>query len=71
MGPIGAEMAQALSRFGIQVVAFGGSQAIAGLTDPQVIAVATDLFGREFPLHLGEKAELSLVGEGVQVRSGK
>ena len=71
MGPIGAEMAQALSRLGIQVVAFGGSQAIAGLTDPQVIAVATDLLGREFPLHLGEKAELSRVGEGVQVRAGK
>ena len=70
MGPNGAEMAQALSRLGIKVVAFGGSQAIAGLTDPQVIAVATDLLGREFPLHLGEKAELSMVGEGVQVRAG-
>ncbi|WP_292996514.1 dihydrolipoyl dehydrogenase [Nitrosomonas sp.] len=71
MGPIGAEMAQAISRLGIQVVAFGGSQAIAGLTDPQVIAVATDLLGSEFPLYLGEKAELSRVGEGVQVRAGK
>lgn len=69
MGPIGAEMAQALSRLGIQVMAFGG-KAIAGLTDPQVIAVAADLFKKEFPLHLGEKAELSLVGEGVQVRAG-
>ncbi|NBQ69245.1 MAG: dihydrolipoyl dehydrogenase, partial [Nitrosomonadaceae bacterium] len=57
MGPIGAEMAQALSRLGIQVVAFGG-KAIAGLTDPQVIAVAADLFKKEFPLHMGEKAEL-------------
>ncbi len=70
MGPIGTEMTQALSRLGIHVEAFGSSPAIAGLTDPQVIAVATDLFRREFPLHLGEKAELSLVSEGVQVRAG-
>lgn len=69
MGPIGAEMAQALSRLGIQVAAFGG-KAIAGLTDPQVITVADDLFKKEFPLHLGEKAELSLVKDGVQVRAG-
>lgn len=69
MGPIGAEMAQALSRLGIQVVAFGG-KAIAGLTDPQVIAVAADLFKKEFPLHMGEKAELNLVKDGVQVRAG-
>ncbi|MDV6348294.1 dihydrolipoyl dehydrogenase [Nitrosomonas sp. Is35] len=69
MGPIGAEMAQALSRLGIQVAAFGG-KAIAGLTDPQVIAVAADLFKKEFPLHMGEKAELSLVKDGVQVRAG-
>ncbi|SDZ08310.1 dihydrolipoyl dehydrogenase [Nitrosomonas sp. Nm58] len=70
MGPIGVEMAQALSRLGIKVAAFSGSQTVAGLTDPQVIAVATDLLGREFPLHLGEKAELSAVSDGVQVHAG-
>ena len=70
MGPIGAEMAQALLRLGIQVVALGGNQTIAGSTDPQVIAVAADLFKKEFPLHLGEKAELSLVSDGVKVRAG-
>lgn len=69
MGSIGTEMAQALSRLGIKVVAFGGNQ-IAGLTDPQVVAVASDLLGREFPLHLGKKAELQLVQKGVQVRAG-
>ncbi len=69
MGFIGVEMAQALSRFGIKVTAFGGNQ-FAGLTDPQVIATATDLLGKEFPLHLGEKANLNLVHEGIQVRAG-
>ncbi|PXX17712.1 dihydrolipoamide dehydrogenase [Nitrosomonas ureae] len=69
MGFIGVEMAQALSRFGIKVTAFGGNQ-FAGLTDPQVIARATDLLGKEFPLHLGKKANLNLVHEGIQVRAG-
>ncbi|MBY0473872.1 MAG: dihydrolipoyl dehydrogenase [Nitrosomonas sp.] len=69
MGSIGAEMAQALSRLGIKVTAFGGNQ-FAGLTDPQVITTATDLLGRELPLHMGNKAELNLVHKGVQVRAG-
>ncbi|WP_295625011.1 dihydrolipoyl dehydrogenase [uncultured Nitrosomonas sp.] len=69
MGSIGAEMAQALSRLGIKVTAFGGNQ-FAGLTDPQVITTATDLLGKELPLHMGNKAELNLVHKGVQVRAG-
>lgn len=70
MGPIGVEMAQALSRLGIDVVGFAGSQTIAGLTDPQVNAVAIELLGREFSLNLGEKAELTAVSEGLRVRAG-
>lgn len=67
MGPIGIEMAQALSRLGIEVVGFGSRPTIAGLTDPQVNAVAIELLGREFSLHLGEKAELTAAGEGLKV----
>lgn len=70
MGPIGIEMAQALSRLGIEVIGFGGSQTIAGLTDPQVNAVAVELLRREFSLNLGEKAELSVISDGLQVRTG-
>jgi dihydrolipoamide dehydrogenase len=58
LGPIGIEMAQALSRFGIDVVAFGAKTTIAGLSDPRVNAAAINLLRREFPLHLGEKADL-------------
>lgn len=71
MGPIGIEMAQALSRLGIDVVAFGSSHTVAGLTDPQVNAVATELLRREFPLYLGERAELTVVNEGLLVRAGR
>ncbi|MBP6057368.1 MAG: dihydrolipoyl dehydrogenase [Nitrosomonas sp.] len=70
MGPIGVEMAQALSRLGIQVTAFSRGQTVAGLTDPQVNAVAAELLTREFQLYLGDKADLSIVNGGVQVSAG-
>jgi dihydrolipoamide dehydrogenase len=74
LGPIGIEMAQALSRLGIDVVAFGAKTTIAGLSDPRVNAVAINLLRQEFPLHLGEKADLDAAvinggeGSGVRVR---
>ncbi|SFE52873.1 dihydrolipoyl dehydrogenase [Nitrosomonas sp. Nm166] len=58
MGPIGVEMAQALSRLGIKVAGFGSNKLIGGLSDPRINQVAVDLLSQEFPLHLGEKAEL-------------
>lgn len=71
MGPVGIEMAQALSRLGIDVVGFGGNQIIAGLTDPHVNAVTINLLRREFSLNLGEKAELTAVNDGLRVQAGK
>lgn len=70
LGPIGVEMAQALSRLGVEVTAFGENNTIAGLSDPQINAVARELLEREFPLYLGGKADLDAVDEGVRVRSG-
>jgi dihydrolipoamide dehydrogenase len=72
-GPIGIEMAQALSRLGIDIVAFGAEITIAGLSDTRVNAVAIDLLRREFTLHLGERANLDTgvidgAGGGLQVR---
>ena len=43
LGPIGIEMAQSLSRLGIEVVAFGAGTNIAGLSDPRVNTTAIDL----------------------------
>lgn len=71
MGPIGVEMAQALSRLGINVVAFNSSQTVAGLSDPKVNTVAIELLEREFPMHLGDKADLKILNNGVRVCAGK
>jgi dihydrolipoamide dehydrogenase len=70
LGPIGVEMAQALSRLGVDVVAFSESTTVAGLTDPGVNTVAAELLRHEFPLHLGEKAHLDIFDSSVGVTAG-
>ena len=70
LGPVGAEMAQALSRLGVDVVAFDQKTVIAGLKDPSVNAVAIELLKQEFPVHLGQKADLHASKGGMQVRAG-
>jgi dihydrolipoamide dehydrogenase len=70
-GALGAELAQALRRLGLDVVALGDARAVAGLTDPVVNAMAVEVLRRELPVHLGDKAELSSQGAGVRVRAGR
>nr|WP_074905227.1 dihydrolipoyl dehydrogenase [Nitrosomonas communis] len=67
-GPIGVEMAQALARLGVKVTAFGSNKLIGGLTDPHINEVALDLLSQEFPLYLGERAEVVLEPEENCVR---
>lgn len=71
LGPLGAELAQALSRLGVSVTAFGGTPLVAGLTDPQVNNVALESLSREFSIYLGTDAELTATATGVRVRSGQ
>lgn len=71
MGPLGIEMAQALSRLGIKIVGFGGNELIGGLSDPEVNQVAVALLSQEFPMHLGEKVDLSSEsGQGIRIQAG-
>jgi dihydrolipoamide dehydrogenase len=60
LGPVGVEMAQALSRLGINVTAFSKNKNIARLSDPKVNAATIDLLDKEFSLLLGEKADLRM-----------
>lgn len=70
LGPIGIEMALALSRLGVEVTAFGKSDRLAGLTDPAVYRALQTSLDREFTIHTGADAELSASKEGVCVRAG-
>src|SRR5690606_25218444 len=64
-GAIGAEIAQALSRLGIEVTAFGSSERLAGSTDPVVNAALFASMRQEFALHLGAPAVVSEGDDGA------
>ncbi|MDZ7780553.1 MAG: dihydrolipoyl dehydrogenase [Gemmatimonadota bacterium] len=67
LGAVGVEMAQALSRLGVEVAGFDALESLAGLSDPEVSAAFREALGREFPVHLGAPAELSEVDGGIAV----
>ncbi|MCC6915687.1 dihydrolipoyl dehydrogenase [Nitrosomonas sp.] len=60
MGPVGLEMAQALSRLGVHVTGFGSHAMIGGITDPLVNQIAVSLLSDEFPLYLGARANVAI-----------
>jgi dihydrolipoamide dehydrogenase len=70
LGSIGLEIGQALSRLGVDVTGVDMLDRVAKLNDPVVNAMAIDVIGREFPLWLGEAAQLEKTDAGVRVRSG-
>ncbi|HQU99382.1 MAG TPA: dihydrolipoyl dehydrogenase [Nitrosomonas sp.] len=71
MGPIGVEMAQALSRLGIQVSAFGSRNTIAGISDPEINETAIQLLQKEFPIYLGSRADVVTDHKKIQITAGK
>lgn len=69
MGAIGIEMAQALSRLGIEVTGFDSGCRLAGLTDESVNATLGALLRREFAVQCGSAAELFEAPDGIGIRS--
>lgn len=70
IGAIGVEMAQALSRLGLEVHGFDGAQGMAGIGDERVADTLTDALGAEFAVHLGVEVDLAEVERGVEIRWG-
>jgi len=70
LGAVGAEMAQALARIGLEVSGFDALERIAGLTDPTVSDAAVAALREDFAVHLGAAAELVKDGGGVRVHAG-
>ena len=71
LGVIGLELGQSMHRLGCNVVGIDMQEAIGGLSDPAVIASATDILGKEFPLWLGHGAEISEGSDGkLKVTAG-
>jgi dihydrolipoamide dehydrogenase len=71
LGTIGLELGQSLHRLGVQVTGFDQLRSIAGIRDPEVSQAAIDIIGKEFPLHLGEAAEISEQGERLRITAGE
>ncbi|WP_291988552.1 dihydrolipoyl dehydrogenase [Candidatus Accumulibacter sp. ACC007] len=70
LGAIGIEIAQALSRLGVEVTGFGANPRLAGLSDEAVDLTLRELLDKEFAFHTSASAELSPAADGIEVRSG-
>jgi dihydrolipoamide dehydrogenase len=71
LGVIGLELGQSLHRLGVDVVGVDMAETIGGLTDPEVNKSAIDIIGKEFPLWLGNAAELGDGADGkLRVSAG-
>lgn len=67
LGIIGLELGQALSRLGVEVIGFELANTIGGLSSPKVIKKAIKYVSKEFPIYLGEAADLEATEKGVKV----
>lgn len=70
LGAIGLEMGLAMQRLGIEVVGADMADAIGGIRDPEVAKYALEAFSDNFPMHLGESANLEADEQGVALISG-
>lgn len=70
LGAIGLEIAQALSRLGLNVTAFGSQTMLAGLSEQRVNQALMASLQKEFALELGEQAALTKTDTGIRVSCG-
>lgn len=70
LGPLGVEIAQALARLGVEVIAFATGNTVAGLSDPAINDALLARLRDEFIVNVGDKAELREVAGGIQVTNG-
>jgi dihydrolipoamide dehydrogenase len=72
MGTIGLELGQSLHRLGIEVSGFDQLETLGGAQDPEVCACAREILGKDFPIHLGHRAEISEAGDGrLRISAGE
>lgn len=67
LGPVGVELAQALSHLGLDVAGFDAAECVAGISDPEIARSAAEILSRDIALHLGKSAELSDSGAEIVV----
>ncbi len=70
LGPVGAELGQALAQLGVRVTACNRSRHVGGLSDPAVNDAAVAELERSMTLRLGAEARLEAADSGVRVIAG-
>ncbi len=70
LGVIGLELGQTLHRLGVAVTGVDRLEVIGGLQDAVVNRTAIDILGKEFPLWLGQTAEVREEGDKLRVTCG-
>lgn len=67
LGAIGLELAQALSRLGHEVTAYGSSERLAMLSDDSVNTALLSSLQSEFSIYTGRKVELEACEAGIRI----
>ena len=66
-GAIGLELAQAMSRLGVETVLFDQGDTLGGARDSDVQAAVVNIIGEELPLHLGVDLNVEKLDGRVQL----
>lgn len=67
LGAIGLELAQAIARLGVEVIAFGRSARLGGLSDPELNETFRELLSRELTLVSNPVTGVRQAGQGVEI----
>lgn len=70
LGIIGLELGQALSRLGVEVIGIEMAPSLTCVRSPQAAKKLNELVSKEFPVYLGQAAQLENTKSGVQVLLG-
>lgn len=71
LGIIGLELGQALSRIGVEVVGIEMAPSLTCVRSPQAAEKLLELISEEFPVYLGQAAQLENTETGVKVILGE
>lgn len=71
LGVIGLEIGQALARLDVTVTGVDMAEQIGGIEDPEIHQSVVETLSREFPLWLGQAADVTEDGEMLRVTAGE
>jgi len=69
LGAVGLELGLALRRLGFNISGFDETHMIGGLEDPEVNQTAVEIFGKDFPMHLGAEVEIEKQDDRLKIIS--